>query len=147
MKSSAGILARNARSTVSPPMPESNTPRGRSADTRELFRPQVRKQQHVADRGAIGEEHHQPIDAHAEPRRWRHAVLERANVVGVEVHGLLVTFSLACGLRAKAGCLLLGIIEFGKTIGKLAPSDKQLEAVGDERILIVTARQRRDLSG
>src|SRR5215831_12284815 len=46
--------------------------------------PQQGEQDHVADRLAVGEEHHHPVDAHALARRRREPVLERSEVVLVE---------------------------------------------------------------
>src|SRR3990172_7713013 len=45
------------------------------------LRPHVRKQDHVADRRAVGEQHHQPVHADAGARRRRQAVLERADAI------------------------------------------------------------------
>src|SRR3954470_18232816 len=42
-----------------------------------------RKQNHVADRRAVGEQHHEAIDADAFPTGGRQAVFERANVIVV----------------------------------------------------------------
>ena len=105
----------------------------------------VREQQHVADRRRIGQQHHQAVDADALPgRRW-HAVLERGDVVGVEVHRLEVAGVLLGDLGAEALGLVLGVVELGEAVGDLAPTDEELEAVGDERVGIAAPRQRRDL--
>ena len=42
------------------------------------LRPHGRKEDHVADRGLIGEEHEQPVDPDADAAGRRHAVLQRA---------------------------------------------------------------------
>src|SRR3982751_3676342 len=47
------------------------------------LRPHVREQQYVTDRGRIGEQHHQPVDAHAQAAGRRQTDLQRADVVGV----------------------------------------------------------------
>src|SRR5258708_5618647 len=60
------------------------------------------KQDHVADRRAVGEEHHQAVDADAFARGRRQPVLERAHVVGVVVHRLLVARLLRLHLRGEA---------------------------------------------
>ena len=39
------------------------------------FRPQQREQDHVADRRAVGQQHHQPVDADAQAAGGGHAVL------------------------------------------------------------------------
>ena len=56
------------------------------------FVPHVREQEHVADGFRIGEQHDQTVDADAHAARRRHAVLERAHVVGV-VADLLLFFT------------------------------------------------------
>ena len=98
------------------------------------------EQQHIADRGRIGQKHHQPIDAQTEPGRRRHAIFERAHVVGIVVHGLGVAAILELYLGAESLRLVLGVVELGKAVGKLAPGKEELEAVGDERIGVVAAR-------
>ena len=85
------------------------------------------------------------IDADAEPRRRRQAVFERADVVGVVEHRLVVAGRLARSLLAKARGLVVGIVELGEAVGDLAAADEELEAIGDERVRVVASRQRRDL--
>src|SRR5690349_10588975 len=55
------------------------------------FPPQKREQQHVADARTVREQHHDPVYAHTFARGRRQAVFERADVVGVVVHRLLVS--------------------------------------------------------
>src|SRR5690606_34528671 len=59
-----------------------------------LPRSHVREQQHVADRSRIGEEHYQAVDAYAEPASRRQPDLQRPDVVGVVMHGLVVAAGL-----------------------------------------------------
>src|SRR5580700_4029332 len=49
------------------------------------FRPKQRKENNVADRRRIGQQHRQAVDANAFSRRGRHAIAERADVVHVEL--------------------------------------------------------------
>ena len=73
--------------------------------TRHLrLRPHVREQDHVADAGASRSQHHQPVDADAAAARRRHAVFERADVIGVVVHRLLVAgvLGFACAWKRAA---------------------------------------------
>src|SRR5215469_7631183 len=105
----------------------------------------VREQDDVTDRGRVGKEHDQPVDAHAQSRGRRHTVFERAYVVGVVEHRLLVALVLARHLCTKARRLILRIVELGEAVGDLAAGEEELEAVGDERIGIVRPRQRRHL--
>jgi hypothetical protein len=97
----------------------------------------VREQDHVADGGRIGKEHDQAVDADTQTCRRRHAVLQRAHVVGVEEHRFLIAAVLARHLGTEARRLILRIVELGEAVGDLAPGEKELEAIGDERIGII----------
>src|SRR5271166_4523712 len=147
MNSSAGSLVRSSRKTVNPPTPESNTPIGNTAPLTRLrdFGAHVREQQDVAYRRGVGEKHHEPIDADAEPAGRRHSVSERPHVVRVVIHRLFVALALARGLILETLRLILGVIEFGKAVVVFTPADEEFEAIGDERILVVAPRERRDL--
>src|SRR6185503_16678119 len=83
------------------------------------FRTHVREQDHVADRRAVGEEHHEPVDAEPGPRGRRQAVLERADVVGVVVHRFLLSGFLEPRLVAKALRLVLRIVQLGEAVRDL----------------------------
>src|SRR5678816_1282443 len=109
--------------------------------------PQMREQQHVADRRLVGEQHDNAVDADTEARGRRHAVFERANIVRVEEHRLLVSGVLARRLLPKPRRLVVRIVELGETVGQLATAHEELEAVRDEWIAVVASRQRRDLGG
>ena len=104
----------------------------------------MREQQHVADRGLVGEQHHHAVDADAEPGGRRQAVLQRAHVVRVVEHRFLVAGALARHLLAEPGGLVVGIVQLGESVRQLAPADEELEAVGDERVRVVAPRERRD---
>src|SRR6185437_4040849 len=54
------------------------------------LRAHVREEDDISDGGRVREEHHDAIDTYAETGRGRHAVLERADVIGVVHHRLLV---------------------------------------------------------
>ena len=79
------------------------------------------------------------------PPVGRQAIFERANIVGVEVHRLVVAGILRRNLRAKALGLIFRVVQFGKPVGQFLGVDEQFEAIGNARIGIVRARQRRDL--
>src|SRR6267143_278119 len=51
---------------------------------------QLRKKNDIPDTGTVGQQHHQAVDAEAGAGGWRHAVLERPDVVGVVMHRLRV---------------------------------------------------------
>src|SRR3546814_1369206 len=55
-----------------------------------LFRSHLRKKQHIANARRVGQKHHQPIDTDTNARSWRQAVFERADIVGVIDHCLIV---------------------------------------------------------
>src|SRR5579859_3592633 len=99
--------------------------------------PHLWEKDHVADRGRVGEEHDQPVDADAETGGRRHAVLERPDIVGVVEHRFLVAALLGGGLGAKPRRLLLRVVELREAVGDLAACDEELEAVSDEGVCIV----------
>src|SRR5439155_23938547 len=99
------------------------------------------KQQHVANAGAVGEEHDQAVYADAFACRGRQSVLERADVIGVVVHRFLVALGLGLGLLLEPRCLILGIVQFGETVGDFSPRDVQLEAVGQLGIGVAAPRK------
>ena len=70
--------------------------------------------------GESVKQHHQPVDADADARRGRQAVFQRADVVGVVEHRLLVARVLARRLRLEARGLVLRIVELRKAVGELA---------------------------
>src|SRR6218665_994880 len=51
---------------------------------------QRREQDHVPDAGAVGQQHHQAIDADAAAPGGGHAIFERAHEVMVMEHGLVI---------------------------------------------------------
>jgi len=104
----------------------------------------VRKQQNVANGRRIGEQHDHAIHTQPEPGGGRHPILERANIVGVVVHGLLVAGFLALDLILEALRLILGIVELGETVGELAAGDDELEALGLGEARDAIARARED---
>ena len=92
--------------------------------------------------GGVGEQHGQAIDPDALAGRGRHAVLERADVVLVVVHRLLLAALLGVHLGLEPLLLIERVVQLGEGVGDLPAGDEQLEAVGDLRILVVAARQR-----
>ena len=71
------------------------------------------------------------------PAAGRQAVFERADVVGVVVHRLLVARLLQARLLEEARRLVLGIVQLGEAVGDLLRVDEQLEAVGELRVGVV----------
>ena len=88
------------------------------------------------------EHHHEAIDAKTKAARGRHAVRERADVVRVVVHRLVIALGASIELRLEATRLILRIIELGESVGDFAPIDKELKAIGDRRLLVIAACER-----
>src|SRR6267378_2141191 len=105
------------------------------------------KQQHVANAGAVREEHDQAVYADAFACRGRQAVFERADVIGVVVHRFLVAGRLGLRLLLEALRLVLGVVQLGETVRDLAPGDVKLEAVGELGIGVAAPRKRRHFGG
>ncbi len=105
----------------------------------------MREQQHVADGRRIGEQHGQAVDADAHATGRRHAVFQRADVVGVEAHGLVVAQVLRLNLRAEALGLINRVVQLGEGVGVLMAADEQLEALGQLRVVLHLLGQRRNL--
>ena len=106
-----------------------------------------RKENHVADRGLVGQQHDQPVDADPHAAGRRHAVLERADIVGVELMRLLVTRLALAALILEPGPLIVGIVQLAERIGELGAVDEQLEALGEARIVTVRLGERRQRLG
>ena len=92
---------------------------------------------------AVGKQHHQTVDTDALTGRRRQTVFQRGDEVGVIEHRLVVARFLLLHLRLEALGLIFGIVELGEAVSQLATADKELEAIGDLRVVIVATRQRR----
>src|SRR5205823_534220 len=73
--------------------------------------PEEREQDDVADRRRVGQHHRESVHSHPEARRRRHAVLQGAHVVFVEVHRLLGAAALLRDLLAEALRLVVRIVQ------------------------------------
>src|SRR5262252_4928943 len=69
------------------------------------------KQNHVSNRGLVSKQHRHPIDSNALPGCGGHSMLQRSNVVLVEVHGFRPTSLSRLELCQKAVLLVEWIIE------------------------------------
>src|SRR3954452_8237362 len=107
------------------------------------LRPEVWEEDHVTNRLRTREQHHQAIDADAQPTSRRHAVLERAHVVVVESLCLVVTERLEARLRLEAAALVDRIVELAERVGELAAADDQLEALRERRVAAMRTSERR----
>jgi hypothetical protein len=93
----------------------SPVPAGAGPDS--LIRPfpaQGREQDHVADAGAVGQQHHQPVNADAAAAGGGHAVFQRAHEVVVVEHGFVVAAVLGCDLRLEARGLVFGVVQLAE---------------------------------
>jgi hypothetical protein len=95
----------------------------------------VREENHVADGAAVGEEHRQAVDADADACGGRHPVGERAHVIHVHLHRLLVAPLPLPRLLLETLVLLDGVIQLRKPVRHLHPRDVQLEPLGNRRVV------------
>src|SRR3990172_5389629 len=84
---------------------------GGGAPLRGGLRPQLGEQDDVADRGLVGEEHHEPVNPDPLARCGRHPVLEGAHEVAIQPVRLLVAAGALGGLLGEALQLLLGVVQ------------------------------------
>src|SRR5437899_12104124 len=84
------------------------------------FPTQGGKQDHIANAGAVGQQHHQPVYAHATAAGGRHAVFERTDEVMVVEHGFVVAAVLGLDLGVEAGGLLFGVVQLPETVPEFA---------------------------
>ena len=105
--------------------------RGRVSPYTLFLAPQRREQNHIPNAWAVGEQHHQTVNANAAAAGRRHAVFQRTNVVGIKIHGLFVARIFGGDLRMKPSCLVFGVVELGKAVGDLAARDEQFKAFRD----------------
>jgi len=104
----------------------------------------VREQDHVAYVCAVGEQHHQTVDADPFSGSGRQAVFQCAHEIVVLEHRLFIARLFRGHLRIETRFLIFRIVQFGKAVGDLASDDEQFEALGNFRVCIAAASQRRD---
>ena len=68
-------------------------------------------------------------------------MFQRADVILVVVHGLVIAGFLFLHLPAEAFRLVFGIVQLRETVGDLPPADKEFKAVGYKRVIIITPCQ------
>src|ERR1043166_1185126 len=79
-----------------------------------LLGPHVGEKYYIPDTWTVGQKHHQAVDPETRARGRRQAVFQRADVVGVVVHGLLVARLLGLRLLEEARRLVLEQRRVGK---------------------------------
>ena len=112
-----------------------------SAAIDSIPRPQLRKEDGVANRGLVGQQHHQAVDADALATRRRHPVLNRQHEVIIHDSTLLSR------LRFEPSPLFDGIVELGKCVGHFKATDEELETL--HRVGVIRGRlgKGRDIPG
>ena len=80
------------------------------------FGPQQRKEDDVANRRRIGEQHRQPVDADAFAGGRRHAVSERANIIDIDMLRHFV--ATLRDLRQESALLFGGIVQLREAIAR-----------------------------
>src|SRR3989304_10563369 len=89
---------------------------------------ELREEDDLADRALAGQQHHQPVDAHAQASRRGHAVLEGEEEVLVHDLGLLVARGALGRLLQEALPLLDGVVQLRVGVTELEAAGEGLEA-------------------
>src|SRR5437867_3600801 len=96
-----------------------------------LDRPQLREEDHLADRRLVGQEHGQSVDPDAQATGRRHAVLERDQEVLVERVRLLVAGPPGRGLLLEARPLVARVVQLGERVAQLEATGVPLEPLDE----------------
>ena len=104
-----------------------------------------RKQNHVANRRAVGQHHHQPVDADPFPTRRRQPVLEGTDVVLVHAVRFFVPARALPKLLLEPPALLDRIVELAEGVRDFEAADIELEPFDGVGIVLPLLRERRDL--
>jgi isopentenyl-diphosphate delta-isomerase len=107
-----------------------------------FYRTHRREQDHVADGVAVGKQHNHTVDTNTQTRGRRQTVFQRGHVVFVVEHRFVVACGFRINLILEALRLIFGIVQLAKAV-----TDKELKAVGDFRVHVITTRQRRTSAG
>ena len=105
------------------------------------------EQKHILDALRAGHHHHQAVDADAHAGGGGHAVLEGADKVEVDEHGLVVAFLAEAQLLLETAQLVDGVVELGVGVGQLLAADEELETLGELGIVAVALAEGRHLDG
>ena len=108
------------------------------------FRPQQRKQNHIADRFRIRQDHGQPVDADAFAARRRHAIGHGAQIVLVHLMRFFVAGGFQLQLHLEAAALLLRIVQLGVGVADLHAGRINLETLDEGRIVALVLGERRN---
>ena len=107
-----------------------------------------REQKHVADGGAIGQEHHQTVDAEAETACGRHTVFQRGDEVLVYA-GVAIRLGGALGsyLALKALALIDRVVQLREGVAELGGVDEILKTLGEGGLARLALGKRAVLHG
>src|ERR1700730_18372890 len=106
---------------------------------------QMGKEDHITNRGLIGEDGRQPVDPKPHTTRWGKAVFERGQEVLVHRMRLLIAGGASTDLVFEAASLVIGIVELREGVGNLLARNEELEAIGQPRVTGAAPRQWRNL--
>ena len=104
------------------------------------------KEDHVTDRTAVGQQHHQTVDSDPHSTGRRHANPQGLEEVGVEF-GHRVLFVEAVKLGSEQLVLEQWVVEFGVGVGQFHAVDEQFESFGDLGIVSLPLGQRAEAGG
>lgn len=104
-----------------------------------------REQNNVTDGVAVSEQHHHTVDTNTQTCGWWQTVFQRSHIVFIIEHCFIITFVFRTNLILEAFSLIFRIIQLGETVTDFTTADEEFKAVSDERIIIVTTCQRRNL--
>ena len=105
-----------------------------------------REQQYIADGRAVGEEHHQTVDAVADTAGRRHTDIQRVQEVLVRVVRLFIARRCQCVLRLEALALVNRVVQLGVGVAHLSAVDEELKALHIIRVVRLLLRERRNLN-
>ena len=110
---------------------------------------QLREQDHLADGRLPGEQHYQPVDAHAKASRGRHSVLQGQQEVLVKAVRVLLCIrgSAQLLLFIEAPSLLIRVVQLREGVGDLHAPGEALEPLHQGRVAGLLLGQWRHLDG
>ena len=104
----------------------------RSYDTKSVDRLHRGEQQNIADRGAVGQQHNKAIHTEAEAACGGQTILQRVDIVIIDLCPALRLDGLALGdLTLKAGLLVDGVVQLAERIAILGAVDEVLKPLGE----------------
>ena len=94
----------------------------------------MREEEHLLNVGFAGHEHHQAVDADADARCGRHAVLQCAQEVLVDNHSFVVALVGKAHLLLEAFFLVDWVVKLRVGVGKFLAVHHKLETLGEPRL-------------